>query len=69
MIKNFLDKYGIEKLRDICDLFVDQVSNQTIAETFGVTRQRVHQWQKCFTIKRVNITNDVAVALSSSNKD
>lgn len=54
MVNNFVQKYGIDGLGRIIFLFREQISNQKIANEFGVTRQRVHQWQKAFT--RTNVT-------------
>lgn len=49
MVSNFINKYGIDGLARIMMLFIDKISNQKIANEFGVTRQRVHQWQREFT--------------------
>ena len=53
IVENFVNKYGKEGLFKIVTLFQDQISNQQIAREFEVTRQRVHQWQKQFTITSV----------------
>lgn len=52
MLRNFVSKYGDHGLKRICNLFVEGTSNQAIAKEFGVTRQRVHQWQKAFTVQK-----------------
>ena len=63
MLRNFISKYGKKRLRDITNMFLVRVSNQKIAEDFGVTRQRVHQWQKAFTEHRVILKPSVATFL------
>ena len=63
MVKNFTAKYGKEGLQRICELFFQGTSNQKIAEEFGVTRQRVHQWQKAFTIQHITFTAEVVKEL------
>lgn len=55
MLKNFVEKYGEDGLSDILDMFIDGKSNELISDFYGVTRQRVHQWQKAFTEKRVTM--------------
>lgn len=53
MLKNFVDKYGVCGLKRITSMFTKRESNQAIANEFGVTRQRVHQWQKVFVTTKV----------------
>jgi hypothetical protein len=65
MLKNFVNKYGIEGLRKMCSMFIAQESNATIAKEFDVTRQRVHQWQKTFTVQEVNLRDFVENRISS----
>lgn len=65
MLKNFTDKYGKKGLKRICELFRNQYSNAVIAKEFDVTRQRVHQWQKTFTVKKVLLNEFVLNALES----
>lgn len=67
MLRNFVNKYGIDGLRRITELFVQQVSNEKIASEFKVTRQRVHQWQKAFTTSEVYPKNFVSQTLKSNN--
>lgn len=49
MLNNFLKKYGKQELKQLASFFLSRTSNEVIGEHFGVTRQRVHQWQKAFT--------------------
>lgn len=63
MVTNFVDKYGKTGLHRICEMFFQKQSNQVIAKEFGVTRQRVHQWQKTFVITQISFSHDVVVAL------
>lgn len=69
MLLNFIEKYGEEKLTIICSMFKKQESNQIIASHFGVTRQRVHQWQCSFTTKSVTIRPHVSRALLSDTSN
>lgn len=55
MLRNFINKYGLVGLKRISSLFIEGISNQQIAEEFGVTRQRVHQWQQAFTQKKISL--------------
>jgi transposase len=66
MVKNFTAKYKKEGLERICELFYKGVSNQKIAEEFGVTRQRVHQWQKAFTTQHITFTEEVLKELGET---
>ena len=52
-VENFINKYSKDGLKKICTMFCQRISNETIAAEFGVTRQRVHQWQKLFVKKVV----------------
>jgi predicted DNA-binding protein YlxM (UPF0122 family) len=65
MLKNFTDKYGKKGLAKMCDMFLLQRSNAEIAKEFEVTRQRVHQWQKIFTTKKIIVNQFVREALES----
>ena len=67
MLRNFISKYGKKGLRKITNMFLVRESNQKIADEFGVTRQRVHQWQKAFTEHRVVLKPTVAVFLNQQN--
>lgn len=64
MVLNFINKYGVKGLKRITTLFQQQLSNQTIAQEFGVTRQRVHQWQREFTCIQVLPTAPVSKFLA-----
>lgn len=55
MLKNFVEKYGEKGLKDILKMFTEEKSNQIIADFYDVTRQRVHQWQKAFTVKNISL--------------
>ena len=49
MLDNFMRKYGKPSLRKLATYLINRKSNEDIAKEFGVSRQRVHQWQKAFT--------------------
>jgi DNA-directed RNA polymerase sigma subunit (sigma70/sigma32) len=55
MLNNFVKKHGKKGLRKLTYFFVLRKSNVEIGRYFGVTRQRVHQWQKAFTTTHVDI--------------
>lgn len=59
MVINFVNKYGVDGLRRIVMLFERRISNEKIAKEFSVTRQRVHQWQRVFTLTNVRPTDQV----------
>ncbi len=63
MVHNFVNKYRISGLQRIIELFRQHISNQTIAQEFNVTRQRVHQWQREFTKIQVIPTEPVKKVL------
>lgn len=63
MLNNFVDKYGFHNLVKISNMFLEQMSNQEIANIFGVTRQRVHQWQTAFVQQSVKLRPHVEKAL------
>jgi len=63
MLSNFVKKHGKKGLRKLTYFFVLKKSNVEIGKHFGVTRQRVHQWQKAFTEINVNIRPFVSKAL------
>lgn len=52
MLENFIKKYGRVGLKRLAYYFLSRSSNEEIGKHFGVTRQRVHQWQKAFTETR-----------------
>ena len=65
MLNNFIKKYGLEGLKRITELFLAKESNEVIAKEFGVTRQRVHQWQKAFVVVTVKLSPLVSTVLTA----
>jgi hypothetical protein len=55
MLKNFIKKYGRHELKKLASFFTMRSSNEEVAVYFGVTRQRVHQWQKAFTHTKTDL--------------
>lgn len=52
-INNFINKYGKPNLIKLIDMFKRNVSGNTIAREFGVTRQQVFYWKNIFGESRV----------------
>ncbi|MCA9490499.1 MAG: helix-turn-helix domain-containing protein [Myxococcales bacterium] len=46
--RNFVKRYGRERLRQLLLLLANGESGQAIAETFDVSRERVRQWKNTF---------------------
>ena len=46
--RNFINRYGEERLRRLLDALADGESGQSIAEEFDVSRERVRQWKNAF---------------------
>jgi hypothetical protein len=46
--RNFLERYGPERLRQLLAMFSSGESGQVIAEQFQVSRERVRQWKNTF---------------------
>lgn len=46
--RNFVRRYGADRLRRLIDLIAAGESGQVIASEFGVTRERVRQWKNAF---------------------
>lgn len=46
--RNFINRYGEERLRRLLDALADGESGQAIAEEFDVSRERVRQWKNAF---------------------
>jgi len=65
MVSNFIKKYGIDGLTKIIGMFQDHIPNPKIASEFNVSRQRVHQWQKAFTLNQVKPSRAVSKALDN----
>lgn len=59
IITNFIEKYGHTAFDNLLKDFLNEVSNQKIAEGLGVTRQRVHQWQLKFIDKKITLKEEV----------
>jgi DNA-directed RNA polymerase sigma subunit (sigma70/sigma32) len=65
MLKNFIKKYGRQELKKLASYFLMRSSNEEIGEYFGVTRQRVHQWQKAFTSTTTDLQPFVSKVLKA----
>lgn len=63
-VDNFIKNYSKDGLKKICTMFCNKISNEIIAQEFGVTRQRVHQWQKLFVKKVVVLKSGVTDVLT-----
>lgn len=48
MARNFVQRYGAEKFEFLVTSLSDGTSGQTIADEFGVSRERVRQWKNAF---------------------
>ena len=46
--RNFVKRYGRERLKRLIDLLHEEASGQGIAEEIGVSRERVRQWKNTF---------------------
>ena len=46
--RNFVRRYGRDRLRRLIDLLSIGESGQTIADEFEVSRERVRQWKNAF---------------------
>jgi hypothetical protein len=46
--RNFVRRYGRERLRELLGLLSSGESGQAIAEAFDVSRERVRQWKNTF---------------------
>jgi DNA-directed RNA polymerase sigma subunit (sigma70/sigma32) len=46
--RNFMKRYGRERLKRLIDLLHEEASGQAIAEELGVSRERVRQWKNVF---------------------
>ena len=46
--RNFVKRYGRERLRQLLLLLANGESGQAIAETFDVSREGLRQWQNTF---------------------
>lgn len=44
--QNIIDKYGAARFARLIELFQADADLGTVAEEFGVSKQRVHQWRK-----------------------
>lgn len=67
MLKNFIKKYGRGELRKLTDYFLMRKSNEEIGAYFGVTRQRVHQWQRAFTNTRTDLKSFVSKTIKDKS--
>ena len=45
VVTNFIDKYGVEKLKMMLGGFHAGRSYQSVADELGVTKERVRQWR------------------------
>lgn len=46
--RNFVERYGADRLRRLLDALAAGESGQSIAEEFAVSRERVRQWKNAF---------------------
>jgi hypothetical protein len=46
--RNFVERYGPDRLAQLLALFAAGESGQVIAEQFDVSRERVRQWKNSF---------------------
>jgi hypothetical protein len=46
--KNFVRRYGQQRLRELLDALGSGESGQAIADAFAVSRERVRQWKNTF---------------------
>ena len=46
--RNFVERYGAQRFRQLLDQLQAGVSGQTIADDFAVSRERVRQWKNAF---------------------
>lgn len=46
--RNFVKRYGRERLERLIELLHEEVSGQAIADELGVSRERVRQWKNTF---------------------
>ncbi len=59
--RNIAKKHGIEKLVRLIELFQKNTSGEEIAQEYGVTRQRVHQWRHRLGITHFTFVTDPGV--------
>ena len=46
--RNFIKRYGMTQFREMIAAFGENRSGQQIAQTLGVSRERVRQWKNTF---------------------
>lgn len=46
--RNFVERYGEKRLRELLDSLANGESGQRIAQSFDVSRERVRQWKNTF---------------------
>jgi len=46
--RNFIKRYGMTRFREMIAAFGENRSGQQIAQTLGVSRERVRQWKNTF---------------------
>ena len=46
--ENFVKRYGVSRFRQLIEALEAGESGQTIADEFGVSRERVRQWKNSF---------------------
>jgi transposase-like protein len=59
--RNLISSYGYDKFIQLIDMFRRGTSGQVIADEFGVSRQRVHQWKHRLGHQRMIFILDPAV--------
>jgi len=58
---NIVKRYGLDKLESLLEHFKANTPGPTIAEEFGVTRQRVNQWKKKLGVEYTTFVVDSSV--------
>lgn len=46
--RNFIKRYGLTRFRETLSAFKENRSGQEIADSLGVSRERVRQWRNAF---------------------
>lgn len=61
--QNFIKTYGLKQFVRLVEMFRANEPGPKIAHTFGVSRQRVHQWKSQLGVETTTFTLDPEVAL------
>jgi hypothetical protein len=65
--RNFIDRYGVGRFRELLAALAQGDSGQEIAERFDVSRERVRQWKNTFgeVVTLYQVHSDVRRLLES----